>query len=191
MKFLTCSFLMAVALLLLSGCAVTHKFGPYTGKVVDKDTGEPIAGAVVFLRFSTGTIWSPGGRVSHFADAVEYLTDSKGEFKIPAQRIFTFHPGDTWNQMPRVIIFKPGYGAYPGHPDTLDGNTPSGWLHAGRENNIRLPPLRTKGERADNLDNTFVHPSVPYKKMKELFALKNTESLAVGLTPWPIPSDEE
>lgn len=184
MKNLTGLLLLVVALLLLPGCAITREYGPYMGKVVDKETGEPIAGAVVFLRFYTGTIWAAGGRVSHYADAVEYLTDNEGKFDIPVQRIIAFRPGDTWDQRPLVIIFKPGYGAYPDHPDTSDGNTPTGWLQVGN-NAIKLPKLTTNADREKNLYSAggYERLDIPCEKQRKILGLYNSEKLSLGFSP--------
>lgn len=184
MKNLTSSILLVVALMLLPGCAITHEFGPYTGKVIDKETGAPIVGAVVFLRFYTGTIWAVGGRVSHYADAVEYLTDNEGKFDIPVQRVFTFIPGDTWDQRPLVIIFKPGYGAYPDHPDTSDGNTPTGWLQVG-DNAIKLPKLKTRGELERNIgySGAYHMREVPCAKQRHILKLNNSVATSLGFEP--------
>ena len=86
-----------LALAMLSGCAITNKYGPYMGKVVDKETNEPIEGAVVFMKFNTigGTI---AGDVSYYVDATETLTDAQGEFNIPSHRIYTFRKMQGWGR---------------------------------------------------------------------------------------------
>lgn len=173
MKNLT-GLVLLVALMLLPGCAITHEYGPYTGTVVDKETGEPIEGAVVFMSFYTGTIWAVGGRVSHYADAVEVLTDAKGEFNVPPQRVFAFHPGDTWDDEPSVIIFKPGYGAFPGHRGS--SYEPKGWFRAGVPLTIKLPNLKTKEERSDNaIRNLWLGSGVPENKFRLFEKLKKSE----------------
>ena len=47
----------------LSACTISHEYGPYMGKVVDKETGKVIEGAVVFMTFSTST-GTAGGEYS-------------------------------------------------------------------------------------------------------------------------------
>lgn len=96
-----------------SSCAVSHKFGPYKGKVVDADSGQAIEGAVVFMECNTisGNV---GGANTHFADAAEVLTDENGEFYIEL-RVNTFKPGHLWSPYQDITIFKPGYGVFPGH----------------------------------------------------------------------------
>ena len=111
--------LMAMIALVLAveGCTITQKFGPFYGKVVDAETGDPIQGAVVAVWFQTesGTF---GGTVYSVADAVETLTDANGEFRIPPHRINLFRMMASWDDECQVSIFKPGYGAYPGNLKT-------------------------------------------------------------------------
>lgn len=187
MKTLTRSILLIVALLLLPGCAITHQYGPYMGKVVDRETGEPIAGAVVFIQFFTEFGFSPGGAVSDYADAEETLTNEKGEYYLPLFRINTFRIGDSWGKRGHAIIFKPGYGAYPGHALATDSNDPGGWLREGVADTIQLPKLKTKAERGKNADFTFDMSRVPYEKYKLLFGAVNEECRLIGSEPFPDP----
>jgi len=189
MKTLTRSILLIFVLMLLPGCAITHKYGPYMGKVVDKETGEPIAGAVVFIQFYTEGGLSPGGAVGHYADAAETLTNEKGEYYLPPVRIVTFRIGDNWNNRVYSIIFKPGYGAYPGHPGSSDGRDPMGWLREGVPDTIQLPKLKTSGERGKNAGDglSFNRSRVPYEKYELLFGAVNEERIFVGSKPLPDP----
>lgn len=183
MKNLTSSILLVVALTLLTGCAITHEYGPYTGKVVDKESGEPIAGAVVFIQFFTEFGFSPGGAVSNYADAEETLTNEKGEYYLPPFRINTFRIGDSWGKRGHAIIFKPGYGAYPGHALATDGNDPGGWLREGATDTIQIPRLTTKEERKNNLGNLWAGSGVPQEKHKILSTMESMERVALGLKP--------
>jgi hypothetical protein len=103
-----------VALVLVVARGITQKYGPYYGKVVDAETGEPIEKAVVAVWFvtETGTF---GGSVYHVEDAVETLTDANGEFRIPARRLYQYKILSSWDDRGRVSIYIPGYGAYPGN----------------------------------------------------------------------------
>jgi hypothetical protein len=102
------------ALVLVVALNMTHKYGPYYGKVVDAETGEPIDEAVVAVWFvtETGTL---GGTVYHVEDAVETLTDANGEFRIPDRRLYQYKIFSSWDDRGRVSIYIPGYGAYPGN----------------------------------------------------------------------------
>ena len=167
--------LFVIALLVLnSGCAITHKYGPYMGKVVEKETGKPIAGAVVFMKFMTVGIYE----VHKFAGAVEVLTNENGEFHIPVQRANTFQIGGAWDEDPSVIIFKPGYGAYPRHRKSGPLFIPNGSIPENKHVTVKLPKLKTKEERKKNLRN-IPNINAPSDKYK---ILRNFKSLEVGAT---------
>lgn len=181
--------LLVVALMLLPGCATTHEYGPYMGKVVDKESGEPIEGAVVFAMFYTIFGFSPGGAVSHYADAMEVLTDNKGEFSLPTHRIFTFRIGDLWDDKIHAIIFKPGYGADPGRGSDIENN-PSQRLRPNVFEIVRLPKLKTREERITNLSNVVRYPmdDVPCKKQRHILRLYNLEDKYLGFEGRTKPS---
>lgn len=176
-------------LLLLSGCAVTNKFGPYMGKVVDDETEKPIEGAVVFMKCGS-LLPTLAGSQYHYIDAKEVLTDSKGEFYIEL-RVNTLRPGHVW-EYPKFVIFKPGYGVYPGYPRASVNITIKDAPSFFPENKfvtIRLPPLRTRNERLRNLDKIYEYSNneIPYEKRKYLFTFVNEESVSTGLKPLPLP----
>ena len=101
-----------VALVLLAGRCTTHKYGPYYGKVVDAETGEPIDKSVVAVWFDTKSR-SLGGAVYHVEDAVETSTDANGEFWISARWLFQYKILSSWDNRCGVSIYMPGYEAYP------------------------------------------------------------------------------
>lgn len=185
MKTILKSVYVILALAMLSGCAITHKYGPYMGKVVDKETNEPIEGAVVYMRFYTKGMYS----VSQFEDAVELLSDKNGEFKIPPQRIVTFKILSWWDERPPAIIFKPGYGAYPGHRDSSISRKNWGASPDKESVTIKLPRLKTKEERRKNTGDvlSFNRSDVPYENYKLLFDAVNHEYISLGFEPYPDP----
>jgi hypothetical protein len=180
-KFLFC---LIAAGILVGGCAITHTYGPYKGKVVDKETGEPIEGAVVFMRFFTEGI----GPHTKYIDAIEVLTDDNGEFEIPRQRINTFRVFHVWDKYAPVIIFKPGYGAYPRHPGTEPHFGMAGGIPVNEYVTIKLPKLKTREERAKNVSSNATFTSdIPIEKWEHLFELRNVECKEIGIEPWPRP----
>ncbi len=152
------------------GCAITHVYGPYMGRVVELESGKPIEGAVVFLQFyiQVGNI---GGYSSHFVDAVEVMTDSNGEFHIPARRInsFRFRFLSGWQEAPTPVVFKPGYGVFPSH--RLSSARPrQNWFQPNRPVLIKLPRLKTRKERKENLYNipNIEAPEYKYGNLRRL-----------------------
>lgn len=176
---------------ILSGCAVSNKFGPYIGKVVDAETKEPIEGAVVFMEATTvtGTL---AGATSHYAGFKEVLTDEDGEFHITL-RLTALKPGHVWDSHPYISIFKPGYGVFPGHRRAHSNIFVKNTSHILPENTyvaIALPKLTTRAEREDNvLYNLDIHSisEIPFEKYKNLFRLRNIENASIGLQTYSIP----
>jgi hypothetical protein len=167
---------------LTAGCTINHEFGPFMGKVVDAETGEPIEGAVVLIGFfiETGTL---GGTVSTFADAVETLTNIKGEFQIPQKRVNLFRWMASWDEDCYISIFKLGYGAYPGYPKTFSSPDSKRSLYIPENEYItyHLPKLFTLKERKDNLFSIMEPAGIPNEKMPNMQRLKNEEYINVGI----------
>ncbi|MEW6521348.1 MAG: hypothetical protein AB1461_18255 [Thermodesulfobacteriota bacterium] len=188
MKFLR-PLLLAITLGLLFGCAGSHEFGPYKGKVVDADTGEPIEGAVVFMKFFTegGQFIGLAGGYLEVADAVEVLTDRNGEFNIPLQKLTVNKFLHKWENKGRAIIFKPSYGAFPGHPK-VSMNIPGYSIPENKFVIIKLPKLKTREERERNLRYASGHDviRIPIEKQQIILKLYNTERKNIGLSPIPI-----
>lgn len=174
-------FLLAITLGLLFGCAGSHEFGPYKGKVVDLETGEPIEGAVVFIKFFT-RVPNVGGSTFYAADAVEVLTDRNGEFDIPLRKLTVNKFLHGWENKGQAIIFKPGYGAFPGHPK-VSMDIPGYSIPENKFVVIKLPKLKTINERKENLRNLWIVINIPPEKHAALTRLKEIERAEIGLTP--------
>ena len=90
----------------------------FKGKVIDAETFKPIEGAVVVATYNV-TILGPLESGSGTADVQETLTDRNGEFHISGNIFFYPWPFTLGGQETRFIIFKPGYGTYPGYHSFL------------------------------------------------------------------------
>lgn len=168
------SILIFIALL-LSGSAVTHEYGPYMGKVINKETGEPISGAAVLLVFYTEGIYA----VRSYAGAMETLTDTNGEFSFSEKRIFTLHPFNKWWPYCHVTIYKPGYGSFPEHKESGPKFSYSYSIPENEYYTVQLPKLETLEERKNNF---LALPSIPSRKMENLIRLQSEERRNIGLT---------
>ena len=165
---------------LLGGCAGSREYGPYSGVVIDKETNDPIPGAVIFVRFFTKT-GHFAGTTSYFADAVEVLTNSQGEFTIPAQRLKSTELGHFWAEAGDVMIFKPGYGCYPGNRETevIPPTFPDKSYVV-----VKLPKLKTREEKERNLSRVdYPGFDAPYEKQEMLIKAINTERALLGFDP--------
>jgi hypothetical protein len=160
-----------------------HSDGPYKGKVVDMETGEPIEGAVVaglwYLEF---TISNP------FCDAKETLTDNKGEFILPRASCFTFWPLAGMDR--EVVVFKPGYLGYPPLGATyeerkarMSGFTGDEFRDKAQYNIIKLGRPKTRQEREFTLNNgegQFLLDEC-YEKLPILLKMVNEEGRNLGI----------
>jgi hypothetical protein len=162
-----------------AGCAITKEFGPYSGRVVDAETKEPIQGAAVLVVFYTES-YGPAGAITHYADALETVTDKDGEFKFSEHRITIFRPLQGWVKNGYFSIFKPGYGCYPLHKDAQPMFVPNGTLPAHEHVIIALPKISNRKER---IESTHCSPPsyVPYLTAKKFIDSINEENKALGL----------
>jgi hypothetical protein len=94
---------MAVAIILLFGVPLRSD-GPYRGRVIDAETGKPLAGVLVLGTWSY-MVPSPAGGTSHCLGAKETLTDENGDFEISGRRAALFMPLGSMD----FAIYKIGY----------------------------------------------------------------------------------
>lgn len=85
--------------------------GPYWGRVVDADTGKPIAGAAVAGKWSFECYVFVIG-MSEYADARETVTDDNGRFLIPMARQLWFWPFSRI-KLDELVVYKSGYDSHP------------------------------------------------------------------------------
>lgn len=127
--------IIALGIALFFGFCI-HYDGPYKGKILELETGEPIEGAVVAAewRLEQQFIhWEP------FCDARETVTDKNGEFELP--RAWCIYHPFARIQNPTVVVFKPGYEAakgwalYSGTPQSIFAIGPStiGYLEVSKK----------------------------------------------------------
>lgn len=174
-KLFICLFIMSS----LQACAISHHYGPFTGKVIDAKTEKPIEGAAVHIQFSTKTP-NPGGIISHYAGATECLTDENGEFNL-SYRAYSFTILGLWQEQVNINIFKPEYGAFPGnHKTSITPRPDRCCIEEGVYGVIRLPKLKTIKERRRNMGRMLLH-SVPLEDMEIIRNLINQERINTGL----------
>src|SRR4051812_34651428 len=96
-----------VLLATLLACATVEAAGPWKGQIVDRDTGQPIPGAVVLAIWRTPIKGIQMHAETQFFDVDEVMSDAQGRIVIPERERFT------WSQLarvmgPEIIIFKGG-----------------------------------------------------------------------------------
>jgi hypothetical protein len=110
-KYLAFGILLLAAFA-CSGCVSMIAYGgPYGGRVIDRDTGQPIVGAVVYGTWRKHTPCSRNAPADYF-DGQEVLTDRKGEFVIKGVGLKFMSCLDEMN----ITVFKAGYRQQPQTP---------------------------------------------------------------------------
>jgi hypothetical protein len=86
--------------------------GQWRAQVIDKETGKPIEGAAVFVRWEkryTSFVGEMGG--NDYYDSEEAVTNADGKFVIGARQTWTLNPlSEIYG--PQFFIFKSGYGRW-------------------------------------------------------------------------------
>lgn len=99
--------LLLTFLLSCSGCmSYLGKDGPYSGKIVDKETRQPLEGVVVVGNWGTAQ-W---GSTTYY-DTYETVTDKDGNFNIPGQGVQVF---SDLTEL-QLFVLKAGYQAFEGY----------------------------------------------------------------------------
>jgi len=97
--------MIMVTMTVTSGCANAVRVdGPYEGRILDAETGQPIEGVVVLGVWNT-EMATPAGATHKFYDAKETVTDKNGDFSMQGmgfEILSNVTPMD-------VLIFKAGY----------------------------------------------------------------------------------
>lgn len=109
MKAIRISMLSALIGVFLPTVCFAIVLGPYSGTVMDSQTGEPIEGASVLFSWDAHLPVPPDGLTVEVAARMVY-TDKSGKYKIPLISapmglLSVYNSG-------RCIIYQPGYQAY-------------------------------------------------------------------------------
>jgi len=156
----------------------------FRGRVVDVKTKQPIPDAAVLAVYSKSV---PGiaGSNSSPVDAQETLTDQRGEFRIGSKlKWLSLYRGFTEE---KIIIFKPGYGAFPNHDASKEATETTSTRWAKKYIVYELPKLETREERIANLFFEY-HAGFPAEKTGRFVQLVNEERKNIGL---PLISSSE
>jgi len=160
--------------------------GPYRGRVVDAETKEPLAGAVVLVYWIRNAPAIGHGPAQSFLGAEEALTDDRGEFIVAENPPSNWIPF-TWRSLPNFIIFQPGYGYFPRHFATTPPLPPTGFegllkIMEKQPVVFELPRLTRREDRLFVVDT--VNPLVvPRDQIRNFIRLLNNERRNLHLQP--------
>ena len=164
-----------------------RSLAPFDGKVIDADTKEPIAGAVVLAVYYF-TSYTVAGSNSYVEDGQETLTDKNGEFKVPRiRRWFVLHRGYPEGVL---TIFKPGYGVFPDHKRSEAVGVNKSWPPPKKYIVYEIPKLKTREERKESVRFTRRYNEIPYENKKLYWDKVNKERISVGLPARTKDNDE-
>src|SRR6266403_1901000 len=117
----------------------------YQGRVIDEETGQPLAGAVLTVVWFRSPILGFEG-TRDFLSAQETVADSDGKFSL------TVSPGIDWNPFsyirkePEIVIYQPGYEpTWAGWRERNKFKRPTEFAEALKKSaTIKLPKLKSK-----------------------------------------------
>ena len=142
-------------LVVTSGCRFgVEQWGPFRGRMVDAETGTPIAGAHVMVSWERDYP-NPVHWTQRFYDAQETTTDSDGRFEIPRRRRFF-----------TVLVSEPRFGAFaPGYFAEAEEVASGGQLYVA-DTILRMRLLKSRKERCARLPGG---PSIEASQEAALF----------------------
>ena len=165
----------------------------YHGRVVDEETGLPLAGTVVTVIWGNSSYIGLEPGVREFLNAQETVTDSDGNFTLPVsaglnRQLFTL-VSDPW-----IVMYQPGY------EPLMEDN----FKRRGFETNdalvvalksgvtVKLRKLR-KEEIRKYVDRSVVSPSdTPFERIPNLMRVINIQGKMAGITsPYTIETPEK
>jgi len=161
---------------------VNGQKGTYRGRVLDAETGRPLASVVVVAVWRRDRVVPLGHRSEHYA-AREALTNESGDWVIEAHDLESSAPRRT--RRPTFTIFLPGYG----RPREVAGTPPSPpWtFYEGAGHTVEMARLNSKDERRAHLRTISLYSlsEAPFSEIPEFTRRINQELVAVGFEPYP------
>lgn len=156
----------------LAPAAAEEKWGPFRGRIVDTETGQPIQGAVVLMIWYK-LVYAVVQTNMEFYDAREAVSGPDGTFEIPrlSPPFFTFRI-----DRPHWTLFAPGY-----EVQRVVVTPPTGQRLVD-PTVIEMRPLKTREERLKAL-TIAVLPSVPDDKKPLYTQALIRERKNLGLDP--------
>lgn len=152
-------FAFAIILMHLILCfpvfSLAKMLGPYSGRVIDSQTGESVKGAAVLFYWTKFTPDFHNGRTEAI-DAVFSYTDAQGRYQIP--RIFAYLGLITVFESTWVIVYEPGYQAYIRELDYLHRYAKPDPLFKAKGNLVqldRVPPNFDQKKHVDTIEDSL------------------------------------
>ena len=162
--------------------------GPYRGRVLDAQTGQPIPDAVVVILWQRLDDEIAG--VRRLVTAQETFTNSNGEFVHEVRAVEAKLPPRTL--APRVLVFRPGYTPVPDRPQVRPPGMAAARF-AAPDTTVTMTPVTDFDDRSEAF-NTFVAMLSAAQLFPATTQLPDTTELlrfelqTLGARPLPEPS---
>jgi len=160
----------------LGGCVTYFGYdGPYEGKVIDSDTGQPLEGAVVhgtWVKSHPG----PGGASSTYYNSKEVLTDKEGKFKIDGVGLLIFSNVEEME----INIFKAGYTQIHGYWTGLKIDSAATSFVERKGDSVVFKLHRMSFEERRDRSIYFLGSDVPVVGKRLLIRERNKEMMELG-----------
>lgn len=170
--------ILAFLALGVAGCFghLVYPSGPFSGRVVDASTGQPLPGAAVVA------VWrqegpGAGHPTERLHDALEVVADAEGYFTLPRKTHFTA-VGSISD--PYIVVYSPGY-----KEGLLQGRRFGGSASKDRPLTVELT-RPAPNDRRRFADVPSAAGGVPYVKIPNLVHLVNIERRALGLQVYEV-----
>ena len=158
----------------------------FSGKVIDAVSKKPIQGAVILAVYYKESL-SIAGSNSFVVDGQETLSDDQGEFLIPRKiRLFPLFRGYTEGNL---IIFKPGYGAFPKHKMSTAVGVNKSWPPPKKYIVYELPKLESLQARVKTVLGLRVKYDLQFSKQTIIIEKINNEFKYLGINDRYIEED--
>jgi len=99
------ALLLVIVAMILSVSAVVRSYGPYLGRVVDAETGIPLANVEVLIRFYTEYHLQLEEPTSQVAEAIETLREFGARFVYVFGSLANWVLAITWNRHIHISVF--------------------------------------------------------------------------------------
>lgn len=177
--------LLGLVLSLAAGCGhLVYSSGPYSGQVVDAETGRPVAGAAVVAIWTREMPIGPEVTEGDW-DVYETLSDANGQFAIPHRTHFTPYG---WILEPKLTVYypsyAPGYAGYYRRDVPVADRPPRDPRDRDRPENYVTIPLKrppTKEARIHDADLPIGTLRLRWEQVPNLMRLINEERRQLGL----------
>ena len=145
------------------------KWGPFRGRIVDVDTGEPVPGAVA-LAIWLQNVPTPVSGAQKYYDARVAVAGADGRFELPRRPAPFF---SSFIDTPLIEYFTPGYAL--AEPIRSE----AGFTTV----RLRKWGVLTPEQELRHTVSSGIHVWIPQEKRPELIEIANNKRRAMGLRP--------